>query len=165
MTVLGNPILLGGSGYELLGSGDYTLSVTSTTASQVASISCGSSAFTSGGIIYVKVRDRSGPRAGYFLGSDAFFMNCNAANGSANTLNYAGRIIHRYSSASEYGVYASGSSTGYGIYGHSIDHSGNVFIYGRYNSNYTLTINGTYAVEVYLLKYAPYGGNPFNYTY
>lgn len=143
----------GSSGWELLGSSEFTVNSTSTSASSVGTINCGSSASNKSKIIYVKVRDKAGKRAGYFLGSDAFFINYRKANGSTSALTYGGRIITYYSTSSQYGQYVGATTTGYGVYGYSITNAGVVNIYRRYNSNYSLTINGTYKVEVYAMDF------------
>lgn len=147
----------GESSWTKLGEKDITTASTSTSNSNVGTISCGSEAFTKDKIIYVRVRDTAGPRAGYFLGSDSFFININKANNSTTALSLAGRLIHRYSTSSQYAV----TSGTYGIYGYSITNAGVVNIYRRYNSTYSLTIDGTYHVEVYSLDY-PDGVSPFD---
>lgn len=159
----------GGSSWTLLASQDYTVSTTSTSSGTVGTMSVGSSAFTSSSIIYVKVRDKAGGRSSHFTGSDSFFINPNPNNVSTSTITSAARSIIRCSgqgvSGLTYAVYTSGSTTGYGVYGYSINSSGDIVIQRRYNSSYSLTINGTYNVEVYALDYAPNQGNPFAYTY
>ncbi len=52
------------------------------------------------------------------------------------------------------------ATAGYGVYAYSVMNSGNVRIYQRYNATYSLTIDGTYHVEVYKLTY-PDGISPF----
>ena len=160
----------GGSSWHLVASKDITVSTTSTTASQADTIAVPYTTSTDESIIYVKVRDKAGKRAGYFLGSDTFIFNTNKANSGTSEQSTIARIIHRYSTSSQYGVYTSGSTTGYGVYAYSIQNSSgtadrNVLIYKRYSSSYSLTINGTYNVQVYLLDYAPNQGNPYNYSY
>lgn len=39
----------------------------------------------------------------------------------------------------------------YGVYAYSISSAGKILIYSRYNSTNTLTIDGTYLIEVYKL--------------
>lgn len=151
----------GGSNYTLLASKDVTVNTTSTSAASATTISIGSDVVNKSKIIYVRIRDKAGKRAGYFLGSDTFFINYQKANGSTSTLTYAARIIHRYSTSSQYGQYVGATTTGYGVYGYSISNAGVVKIYRRYNSNYSLTINGTYSVEVYALDY-PDGESVFD---
>lgn len=151
----------GGSSWTLLGSTELTVNTTSTNASSAGSINIGSTVVDKSKIIYVRIRDNAGKRAGYFLGSDTFFINYQKANSSTSTLSYAARLIHRYSSSNQYGQYIGATSTGYGVYGYSITNAGVVNIYKRYNSNYSLTINGTYSVEVYSLDY-PDGESVFD---
>lgn len=150
----------GQSSWTLLGTHTFTVSTTSTSASSVGTIQCGAAAYTKAKIIYVRVRDTAGPRAGYFLGSDAFFINTNAANGSTSTFNAAAKIIHRYATGGTYAQTSTATSTGYGVYGYNISSAGAVGIYRRYNQTYSLTINGSYKCEVYALDY-PDGINPF----
>ena len=56
----------GGSNWELIGSSSYTVSTTSSSATEIGTISCGSAAVTSSAVIWVRVRGRKGPTAGYF---------------------------------------------------------------------------------------------------
>lgn len=151
----------GGSSYTLLGSTDITTSYTSTQAGSAGQLTIGTSAWTKDSIIYVRIRDKAGKRAGYFLGSDSFFINYQKANNSSSALTYAGRLIHRYSTSNQYGLYNGSTTAGYGVYGYDINTSGRVRIYQRYNSNYSLTINGTYHIEVYALDF-PDGVSPFD---
>lgn len=143
-----------GSSWKLLGSTTITTSSTSTTATSVGTITL-PSAWDANKIILVRVRDQAGPRDGYFYGSDSFFMNYQAASGGTSTITYAGRLIHRRTTAGAYSSYVGATTTGYGVYGYSISSAGVVNIYRRYNSNYSLTINGTYTVEVWAIDYAP----------
>lgn len=150
----------GSSSWTKLGEATYNVNTTSTSAASVGTIQCGSAASTANKIIYVRVRDTAGPRLGYFLGSDTFFINVNKANNSTRTYSTGARIILRYSTSGVYGETTTGTSTGYGVYGQSVSNGGGVAIYRRYNSNNSLTINGTYKVEVYALDW-PDGLSPF----
>lgn len=153
----------GSSSWTKLGEADFDVSTTATSASSAGTISLGSVAVTKDKIIYVRVRDKAGPRAGYFLGSDNFFINVTKANNTPSTLSNAGRFIHRYTTnaSSPYGTYVGGGTTGYGVYAYSIDNTGVINIYKRYQSNYSTTIDGTYHVEVYSLDY-PDGHSVFD---
>lgn len=151
----------GGSSYTLLGSTDITTSYTSTQAGTAGQLTIGTSAWTKDSIIYVRIRDKAGKRAGHFLGSDSFFINYQKANNSSSALTYAGRLIHRYSTSNQYGLHNCSTTAGYGVYGYDINTSGRVRIYQRYNSNYSLTIDGTYHIEVYALDF-PDGISPFD---
>lgn len=153
-------VTAGGSSYTLLGEHTYTVNTTSTQAANTGTINCGSAASTAAKMIYVRVRDTAGPRNGYFYGSDAFFINVSKGNGSTSTLTAAARIIHRLATGGTWGQYQAGSTTGYGVYGYSVSNAGAVVIRQRYNSNYSLTIKGTYKVEVYALDW-PDGASPY----
>lgn len=141
------------SSWKLLGSQEITTSSTSTTATSVGTFSI-PAAYDGNKVILVRVRDKAGPRNGYFYGSDSFFMNYQDASGGTSTITYAGRLIHRRTNDT-YSSYIGATTNGYGVYGYSITSAGVVTIYRRYNSNYSLTINGTYTVEVWALDYGP----------
>lgn len=143
-----------GSSWKLLGSTEITTSSTSTTATSVGTLTI-PKAYDGSKIIMVRVRDKAGKRAGYFYGSDSFFMNYQDASGGTSTITYAGRLIHRCTSAGAYSSYVGATTTGYGVYGYSISAAGVVTIQRRYNSNYSLTINGTYKIEVWAIDYVP----------
>lgn len=151
--------------YKLIKTAEYTVSTTSTTATDIGTMALGSQYYTSDKIIYVKVRDKAGIRNGYFAGSDSYFFNYYAANSATTTLTYAARVIHTVNSSGSHAQYVGATTTGYGVYPYSIDSSGNLVMRRRYSSSYSLTINGTYMVEVYTLDYVPYMGNPFDYSY
>ena len=124
---------------------DYT----STTAVFAGTKTYGSSIVTKDKIIYVRIRDKAGKRAGYFAGCDTFFINTNKANGSTSTYTTAGRFIHRYTSGNAWGT-AVGS---YGVYGYSISNAGVLTLRKCYNANYSLKIEGTYLIDVFTLDY------------
>ena len=136
----------GGSNWTLLGSKEMTISTTSTSSTSQGDITC-SGAFTKDDIIWVRVRDKAGKRAGYMYGTDTFFLNANKANGSTSTYSTKATEVIRYSTSSQWACYTGN----YGIYANSISNAGKILIYSRYNSTNTLTINGTYLVEVYKL--------------
>lgn len=137
----------GGSSWELMHSSEHAVSTTSTSAGTAFTIALGSSAYTKDEVIWVRIRDKAGPRAGHFYGSDAIFINANKANGGTSTLSTPGVVGIRYSTSSQYAVYASQ----YGVYGYSISSSGSLTVRRRYNSSSSLTIDGTYVCEVYKL--------------
>ena len=122
---------------------------TSTTAASAGSKSYGSAISTKDKIVWVRIRDKAGKRAGYFAGCDAFFINTNKANGSTSTYATAGRFIHRYTSDSAWGTVI-GS---YGLYAYSISNAGNLTLRKCYNANYSLKIEGTYLIDVFTLDY------------
>lgn len=144
----------GGSAWTKVAETSYTVNTTNTSATMVATWATGhSELWTSDKIVYVRVRDTEGKRAGYFYGTDTFFMNMYPKDGSTTTSTSTGVLtatwaystsntfIHRYGYA----------TTGYGIYADTFYSDGRIRIRSRYNSSYSLTINSTYKVEVYLL--------------
>lgn len=139
----------GGSEWTHIGSTELTVSTTSTQAASAGTISCGTTAADKDAIIYVRVRDKEGKRAGYHAGTDAFFMNYNKANGSTSAFAVPAVMCYRYTTSSAW----AGTAGQYGVYGYSISNSGVVTIRRRYNSNYSLTINSTFAVDVFKLAY------------
>lgn len=141
-----------GSSYTLITSKEVTANTTSTSAASLTTLALGSANYRADKIIYVKIRDKAGKRAGYFYGSDTFFFNYQKANNSTSELTYAARAIHRYSGSSVWSTYIPSTTTGYGVYAYSIASDGTLNIYRRYNSNYSLTINGTYVIEAYVLN-------------
>lgn len=129
---------------------DYT----STSAVSAGSKSYGTSIVNKDKIIWVRIRDKAGKRAGYFAGSDSFIINTNKANGSTSTYTTAGRFIHRYTSSNAWGS-AVGS---YGVYAYSVSNAGNLTLRKCYNATYSLKIEGTYLIDVFTLDYpASYG--------
>lgn len=139
----------GGSNWTLLGSTELTVNTTSTSAASAGTVSCGSAAADKDSIIYVRIRDKEGKRAGYFAGSDAYFMNYNKANGSTSAFAVPAVLCYRYTTSSAW----AGTAGQYGVYGYSISNAGVITIRRRYNSNYSLTINSTYTVDVFKLTY------------
>lgn len=127
----------------------YQVSTTNTSAQTVTTWETGhSEIWTSDKILYVRIRDTAGKRTGYFYGSDNFFIIA-----QPNTaFNQTGiRNIHRYTTSQEFASYGTGATTGYGVYVDMVYSDGRIRIRERYNSTNSLTINGTYKVEVYLL--------------
>lgn len=148
------------SSYTLLGSHEFTVNTTSTSAASVGTFTVPTTVWTKDKAIYIRIRDKAGKRAGYFYGTDNWFINLNAQTGSTSAFSAGLRYIRRYSSSSVFGQYYGSSTTGYGVYVYSIAKNGTITIYSRYSSNYSLTINGTYVVEVYTLD-LPGGTSPF----
>lgn len=146
--------------YTLIASKEIAANTTSTSAASLTTLALGSSHYNANEIIYVRVRDKAGKRAGYFYGSDAYFFNYQKANNGTSALTYAARICHRYSTSNQWGSYNGATTTCYGVYGYSIASDGTLNIYQRYSSSYSLTINGTYVVQAYVLK-TPDNVSPF----
>lgn len=135
------------SNWTLLGSKDFTINQTGESNTSIGSITIGTSAWTKDNVIWVRTRDKAGARNGYYFGSDTMFFNANAENGVAST--YSVRTVNtiRYNS-SQFACY----NGAYGVFAYSITTAGKVNIYARYNSTYSLTIDGTFSVDVYSLS-------------
>lgn len=144
----------GGSSYTLLAETDFTVDTVSTSSIEVGTIACGSSAYTTDRLIYVRVRDKAGRRNGYYYGGDVFVAVPRTQNESNSQVHTA---ISSYVDDSGKN-YAVGGT--YGILAKKIDDEGNVYIAARYNANNTKTINGTFHVEVYRLSW-PDGVSPY----
>ena len=136
----------GSSSWNKISSTELAVNTTSTSAASAGTVALGSGHFDKTKIIYVRIRDKSGPRNGYFYGSDTFFMNWQNANGSTTTLSVVAQEYYRYNNSAY-----TGAAGAYGVYGYSLTSSGTLTIRRRYNSTNTLTINSTYTIDVYEL--------------
>ena len=153
----------GSSAWTKVAETSYQVTYSNTQTATVETWETGhSELWTSDKIVYVRVRDTAGKRAGYFYGVDQFFFNYTKKNhpNYSGVGEYLGMISNIWRCGSD-GLYAARygySSTGYGVYADTFYDDGRIRIRKRYNSSYTLTIDGTYKVEVYLLD--PAGGVP-----
>lgn len=137
----------GESPWTLIKSQEITVSTTETSAKTAATISCGSEISTKDKIVWVHIRDKAGKRAGYFYGSDSYFVNTYRGNGSATAFAAPACEYIRVTTSGTY----TGVSGQYGVWGYSISSTGSLIIRRRYNSTNTLTIDGTFQVDVYTL--------------
>ncbi len=154
----------GSSSWTKVAETSYQVSTTSTSAATVATWETGhSEIWTSDKWVYVRVRDTAGKRSGYFYGSDQFYMNQLPINGDSTTTssNYSIRYVWRYTANGTIGIYTSVGTTGYGVFTDTIYKDGRIRVRQRYNSTNSLTIDGTYKVEIYLLN-TPDGVPIFN---
>lgn len=141
----------GGSSYTPISVGTIEVNASTTSTSAVLisdSITIDTSSLSTSKMVYVKVRDKAGKRNGYFYGTDMWFL----WNMNGTTDFYPAKQIYRYTS-NTISAYAPGTSTFYGVYVTNIDSAGALTIYARYNSNYTLTIDGTYSIDIYTLEW------------
>lgn len=151
----------GSSAWTKVAETSYYASTTSTTSATVDTWETGhNEIWTSDKIVYVRIRDTVGKRVGYFYGTDTFFINPFIKNGSSTTSTQSRIIsaIWSVNSNSLYNFRYGYNSTSYGVYPDYFFANGDIRISKRYNSTYTLTIDSTYKVEVYLLD--PAGGVP-----
>lgn len=129
----------GSSPWHKLATQENAISTDSTAAVAAFTIELGSSALNKNQIIWVHIRDKAGPRVGYFYGTDSFFIN-------SNTTILVGVSYTKYTSSG----YTSASSQ-YGVYGYTINSSGTLTVRRRYGSSSSTTIDGTYVTNVYAL--------------
>jgi len=149
----------GSSAWTKVAETTYQVSTTTTSAATVDTWATGhSEIWTSSKWVYVRVRDTAGKRNDHFYGSDQVFYNVNVVNGtSATSATTALHISTRYSN-NAFATSSAAGTTGYGVYADTLYSDGSIRIRRRYNSGASLTIDGTYKVEVYLLD--PAGGVP-----
>lgn len=152
----------GSSSYELVGSDEVTISTSSTTLAYYLDITPTKSVHTADKIVYVKVRDKAGMRAGYAYGSDTFFIDLRVMNGNTPSLiNITPRMIYACDSSLKFINVNSAnavttSTSASGVYAASLTAAGAVRIGAKYSSNTTTgsgIIDGTFSVEVYLLSW------------
>lgn len=105
--------------------------------------------WTSDKIVYIRVRDTSGARDGYFYGSDRFSINSVPAIGdtSSTSISTISGFTIKYDDYYKYTVW----TTAYGVYPEKIMSDGKIRMVKRFNSQYSSTIDGNYKVEVFLL--------------
>ena len=128
----------------------YQVSTTSTSTTMVAAWETGHSEIWTGSKrVYVRIRDTAGKRAGYFYGSDNFFILTPDVDSFTKSIQGVGSVL-RVESDGTYGI-SNVSNGGYGVYASTLYDDGKISIYRRYHSSRSLTIDGTYSVEVYLL--------------
>lgn len=143
------------SSWKLIGSSVFTVNSSSTSASNIGTVSCYPSAYTASKIIYVRSRRATGKANGQYAGNDDFLINYYALDAEPTSNFTAG--LHYMSYWTSGGVGRSMNQTSsniYGIYASNILTSGNVSIARRWNSNFgSAGFNGDYIVEVYALDY------------
>ena len=144
----------GSSSWTKVAETSYQVNTTSTSPATVATWATGhSELFTSDKWVYIRIRDTAGKRAGYFYGTDQFYTSHIPINGQTGTKGTTiVRFILAYTSAGKYANYVYSGTTGYGVYADTVYSDGRISIRQRYSSTYSLTVDGTYKVEVYLLN-------------
>lgn len=130
----------------------YQVSTTNTSGTAVATWATGhSEIWTSSKWVYVRIRDTAGKREGYYYGGDQFFYNTVPINGTSSTYVTSAVSLYTRYSTSGFSTVASSSASSYGVFADRLYANGDLRIRTRYSSSNTLTINGTYKIEVYLL--------------
>ena len=143
----------GGSSFQLLHSEE--INVIADVQNQiinVGDINIGQTPFQGNKLLYVCIRDKAGKRNGYYFGGEQIIVLPDGETYST----VVARILYR---CNTYGTITSEANT-YGIYCYSYNANGNLNFRARYNSTTSLTINGTFKIDIYLLS-RPEGTNPF----
>lgn len=134
------------SSWTLLGSHEYEVTTTSTTAGTVGTFTV--SGISSSKYIYARVRDKAGKRNGYLYGTDSFGI-------ITDSRSLIQTIAIKVDSSGNYG----GVANKYGVFLASASvEDDTVTISKRYNATNTGAIDGTYVVEIYALD--PPTGKP-----
>lgn len=152
----------GSSSYTKIIEKTYTVNTTSTSVATLEELNTGHpEIYGTEKWVYVRVRDTVGKRAGYFYGTDNWLYNRYLASDSTYTgsSDTGVRAIWRYDSNSAFQYYGVYGSTGFGVFADQILSDGSIRIRARYSSSYTLTVDSTYKVEIYLLN-TPDGVQP-----
>ena len=143
----------GGSNWTLLKSKEYTINTADTSATSVENIELDLADLDDlTAAIWVHIRDKAGKRNGYFYGSDSIILNYREATNAIDSVSTKPYVVFSVDSSGKY----TASSSAYGVYARNIHHtSANHYIeiYRRYNSTISLTINGTFKVDIYKLAF------------
>ena len=140
----------GGGGLTLLATDEVTVNTSSTSATDVKTLSV-PTAWMADKILMVVVKDKAGLRSGYFYSTMRIISNDSAKRGISTAVNqFAGNIVYETS-----GGTITAATGNYGVYSKSIASDGTITISARYNSAYG-TIDGTYEIKVYAIDIDPF---------
>ena len=129
------------------------VSTTSTSVATAATISTGHpEIWTSNKWLFITIVDTAGKRTGHFYKSENLFFTVYPANGqqadsSAGFL----RFVINYDAE---GKFNNQLNQAYGVYPDAVYPNGDIRIRRRYSNTISLTIDGTYRIEVYVLDTA-----------
>ena len=146
----------GGSSYTLIDSIEVEVSTTSTSVIEIDTYTL-TRTDPSGEILYIQVRDKAGKRNGYFLGFD-YYLTQPVGGSLGNT--YRQQYCYVTSSSGSVNVT---STSNYGVFPSLSTYSNSLYEFGiraRYHATYSTTIDGTYSVKIYSLKW-PDNVSPF----
>ena len=148
----------GGSSYTLLTTKEVEVSTTSTSSIDIPNSDITAQRSNhSQKMLYIQVRDKAGKRNGYFYGTDMIWLQ--PIGGSLQN-NYRLSLVYATDSS---GVVTVTSQSQYGVFPGAPTFSSDSVSFNvraRYHSTYSLTIDGTYIVNVYDLTW-PDNISPF----
>lgn len=130
----------GGDAWTLIGSKEFNVSTTSTSETDVGTINLDIDGISEGDIFVCHVRDKAGKRNGYFYGFEGAYVKVNAAT---MRICYG---VFSYNDNKYKGVNALN-----GVYVSDISSSKTASVKAKYHATFSLTIDGTYKVDVYKL--------------
>lgn len=134
------------SDYTLLYSGEVTASTTDTSVTSLTTIETNVELRDyAKKILFVSIRDKAGKRDGYFYGVNQYFLLPSSSFSNATP---SAMLTFRINSDSTLAF----STSGYGVYVSRYYGDGDLNISTRYNSSYSLTIDGTYTIKLYVLN-------------
>lgn len=136
---------------------EYAVSTTSTSFDDVATLRCGADIWTYSKIVYVRIRDTAGARDGHFVGTDTFYVNVYPASGGASSTSSSACFSTKCKNGMKF---ATVMST-YGVYPYTMYSDGRILIKSRYSASGSLTVDGTYSVDVFTLDYPEGYPSPF----
>ena len=146
----------GGSSYTLLASQDIEITGVTSTAQTFGTITLDERVWESDYIIYVRIRDKAGVQRSHCYGYDYWFVNNWEAYGRTDAFEAASKMgvaYYRGYSGSYLRITSASGNISSGIYlspPTATNHS--IKINAKRNSNVE-TIDGTFAVDVYALKW------------
>ena len=140
-----------GGSWEKKFSTEVNISTTNTGVVKVADLvtNC-PELYTTGDIILIRIRDKAGKRSGYYYGCDEYYYPSHNGGRAYAT------IQMRYANNDEIKL----GTTTHGLWIAEITQSGALKLYTRYSATASLIIDGTYAIDVYVLK-GPNGDTPY----
>lgn len=111
-----------------------------------------SNIWTSNKIIYIRIRDKAGPRIGYFYGSDTFFI-CRYPinNNSSGQTDFNNNETSVTFIDFDYEGYVVNTTPKHGLYVNQLTTTGTIYFYGPDTTQHSI-INGTYTIELYTLE-------------
>lgn len=155
----------GGSSFNLIHEedlGEISTTSTSSTTIKTISINPASDIWRHDKVVFITIRDKNGPRTGYFYGTDNVIINRFSAAGTEYAFS---AIYHMTYSKNDQGEWVTGNSTqtitstAYGVFCYTLQPAGNLLIRARYAAATTWTIDGDFTLKVYTLDWPE--GSPF----
>lgn len=135
------------SSFTKLYEGTITANTSSTSATNLTTITV-PGAYAAERLL-VRITDTAGRRNGYFYCHEDYFRNYYNENRQTTTLTYGARFGMYVNTSGQIQEYVGATTTAYGVYAYSITSKDVIQLRTRYNNSYSLTINGTYRVEVF----------------